>query len=196
MNSLRKSRFLLVVLAIGFALAVALLRPLPGRAGGGAPGTGDAVPTSIEEPPVPPPVPGVDTPAPVRRLASSRHAQQGVALGQRVVRYAKHLLGVPYEWGGTSPRTGFDCSGLVRYVYSHFGVSLPHSSFADFWRGRHVGRWQMKPGDLVFFDGAGHVGIYVGRGRFIHAPPSGTVVTISTMSGWYGAEFVGARRIR
>ena len=90
--------------------------------------------------------------------------------------FARHLLGVPYRYGGARPATGFDCSGFVRYVYGHFGVSLPHSSFADFWRGRRVGRWQLKPGDLVFFDGAGHVGIYVGHGRFIHAPHTGTVV--------------------
>ncbi|MDE3026412.1 MAG: C40 family peptidase, partial [Acidobacteriota bacterium] len=112
------------------------------------------------------------------------------------VRYARHLLGIPYVYGGSTPRSGFDCSGLVRYVYAHFGISLAHSSFADFWRGRKVGRWQLKPGDLVFFDGAGHVGIYIGHGSFIHAPHTGTVVRISTMSGWYAARFDGARRIR
>jgi cell wall-associated NlpC family hydrolase len=104
-------------------------------------------------------------------------------------------MGVPYSWGGSSPRTGFDCSGFVRYVYGHFGVSLAHSSFADFLRGQQVGRWAMKPGDLVFFDGEGHVGIYVGHGRFIHAPHTGTVVRISTMSGWYASRFDGARRL-
>ncbi len=191
---MRQLRFLFLVLAIGFALAVALLRPLPGRAGD-APVPSDPNPTSTENPPVPPPVPGLDTPTVARRLASSRHAQRSLAFGSRVVRYAKHLLGVPYEWGGTSPRTGFDCSGFVRYVYSHFGISLPHSSFADYWRGRRVGRWQLKPGDLVFFADAGHVGIYVGHSRFIHAPHSGTVVTISTMDGWYRSTFDGARRI-
>ncbi|MDE3025929.1 MAG: C40 family peptidase, partial [Acidobacteriota bacterium] len=61
--------------------------------------------------------------------------------------------------------------------------------------GRSVGRWAMKPGDLVFFDGAGHVGIYVGDGRFIHAPHTGTVVRIQTMAGWYADSFDGARRV-
>jgi cell wall-associated NlpC family hydrolase len=118
-----------------------------------------------------------------------------LSVGIRAASYARRLLGVPYRYGGSSPRTGFDCSGFVRYVYAHFGISLQHSSFADYWRGRRVGRWQMKPGDLVFFDGEGHVGIYIGHSRFIHAPHTGTVVSISTMSGWYGARFDGARRI-
>jgi cell wall-associated NlpC family hydrolase len=84
---------------------------------------------------------------------------------------------------------------LVRYVYGHFGISLAHSSFADFVSGRRIGLRQLRPGDLVFFDGAGHVGIYVGHSRFIDAPHSGTVVRISTMD-WYGSRFSGARRIR
>src|SRR5437764_10966451 len=129
--------------------------------------------------------------APIAAAAPARPAAPGV----RVVRYARRLLGVPYRWGGGSPRSGFDCSGLVRYVYGHFGVRLAHSSYADYWRGRHVGRWAMKPGDLVFFDDAGHVGIYVGKGRFIHAPHTGTVVRIETMAGWYSSRFDGARRL-
>ena len=113
----------------------------------------------------------------------------------RAVAIARRFIGVPYRYGGFSPGTGFDCSGFVRFVYGHFGISLAHSSFSDMWRGRHVGRWAMKPGDLVFFDGGGHVGIYVGHGRFIHAPHSGTVVRIQTMAGWYGSRFDAARRV-
>jgi cell wall-associated NlpC family hydrolase len=112
------------------------------------------------------------------------------------VAYARDFLGVHYRWGGTSPRTGFDCSGFVRFVYGHFGVMLPHSSFADLWRGSHVARRHLRPGDLVFFAGGGHVGIYVGGGRFIDAPHSGTVVRISSMHGWYGSSYSGARRLR
>src|SRR5262249_18414816 len=93
-------------------------------------------------------------------------------VGEQAVDYAKRFLGVPYRWGGSSPG-GFDCSGLVRYVYRRFGIELPHSSYADFDLGRGVGRWALKPGDLVFFSGLGHVGMYVGHGRFIHAPSSG-----------------------
>jgi cell wall-associated NlpC family hydrolase len=188
---MRQTRILLAVLALSFALVLSLLRPLGSRADDSTPAT----PTSVETPPVAVPPDGVVSGAKThatRRLASAKHA---LAFGIRVVDFAKHLLGVPYRYGGSSPRSGFDCSGFVRYVYAHFGVSLPHSSFADLLRGRRVGRRQMEPGDLVFFDGAGHVGIYVGHGRFIHAPHTGTVVRISTMAGWYSARFTGARRI-
>lgn len=115
--------------------------------------------------------------------------------GNRIVSYARHFLGVPYRWGGSSPQTGFDCSGFVRYVYGHFGVVLPHSSFGDLVRGHRVPRRWLRPGDLVFFSGASHVGIYVGSGRFIDAPHSGAVVRITTMHGWYGASYYGARRL-
>jgi len=114
-------------------------------------------------------------------------------LGERAAAYARRFLGVPYRFGGASPRSGFDCSGLVRYVYSRFGIDLPHSSYADFGLGRRVPRGALRPGDLVFFDGVGHVGMYVGRGRFIHAPHSGTRVQISRVGEW--GTFVGARRV-
>jgi len=114
-------------------------------------------------------------------------------VGVRAVDYAKRFIGVPYRWGGSSP-SGFDCSGLVRYVYRRFGVDLPHSSYADFNLGHRVGRWALKPGDLVFFGGLGHVGLYVGKGRFIHAPHSGTRVQISKLRDWRGS-YDGARRL-
>jgi cell wall-associated NlpC family hydrolase len=84
----------------------------------------------------------------------------------------------------------------VRYVFGHFGVSLAHSSFADLARGRRVTRANLHPGDLVFFYGGGHVGIYLGHSRFIEAPHTGSVVRISTMRGWYGSAYAGARRVR
>jgi cell wall-associated NlpC family hydrolase len=111
-----------------------------------------------------------------------------------VVAIAEHYLGVPYVWGGASP-SGFDCSGLVMYVFAQVGVSLPHSSYAQYGMGSPVSRDQLQPGDLVFFDGLGHVGIYVGGGSFIHAPHTGDVVKISSISGWYASTFVGARRL-
>src|SRR5262245_2417210 len=114
-------------------------------------------------------------------------------VGVRAVAYARRFLGVPYRWGGSGPG-GFDCSGLVRYVYKRFGLDLPHSSYADFNLGRRVGRWALKPGDLVFFSGLGHVGLYVGHGRFIHAPHSGSHVQISKLRDWAGS-FDGARRV-
>jgi peptidoglycan DL-endopeptidase CwlO len=111
-----------------------------------------------------------------------------------VVSIAMRYLGTPYVWGGASP-AGFDCSGLVMYVFAQVGVSLPHSSYAQYGMGSPVSRDQLQPGDLVFFDGLGHVGIYVGGGSFIHAPHTGDVVRISSLSGWYASSYVGARRI-
>jgi peptidoglycan DL-endopeptidase CwlO len=111
-----------------------------------------------------------------------------------VVAIAEQYLGVPYRWGGASP-SGFDCSGLVMYVFAQVGVSLPHSSYAQYGMGSPVSRDQLQPGDLVFFDGLGHVGIYVGGGSFIHAPHTGDVVKISSMIGWYASTYVGARRV-
>jgi len=111
-----------------------------------------------------------------------------------VVGIAMHYLGVPYVWGGASPR-GFDCSGLVMYVFAQIGVSLPHSTYAQVGMGSPVSINQLQPGDLVFFAGASHVGIYIGGGQFIHAPHTGDVVKISSLSGYYTSAFYAARRI-
>jgi cell wall-associated NlpC family hydrolase len=117
-------------------------------------------------------------------------------VGVRAVEFARKLLGVPYRWGGSSPSTGFDCSGFVRFVYARFGLSLPHASYGDFDMGVRVSRGALRPGDLVFFDGVGHVGMYVGDNRFIHAPHSGTSVQVTSMNDpWYRATYAGARRI-
>jgi cell wall-associated NlpC family hydrolase len=118
------------------------------------------------------------------------------AVGVRAVRFARRLLGVPYRYGGDSPGGGFDCSGFVRYVYAHFGFRLPHSSYADFGLGKRIERRALRPGDLVFFDGIGHVGMYVGDGRFIHAPHTGTHVQMTSLDDpWYRATYDGARRL-
>ena len=128
-------------------------------------------------------------------LGATARTHHASAREARVVTYARHLLGVRYSYGVTSPRSGFDCSGFTRFVFAHFGVALPHYSVAQFHLGRRVSRRSLKPGDLVFFDGLGHVGIYLGRGRFIHAPHTGTRVSVQPLSGWYSARFVGARRV-
>jgi cell wall-associated NlpC family hydrolase len=176
---MRPIRLFILLLAIALALVLSLMRPLQGRASRPAKKLKahaakiQFVPKQLlfPHPFVPPPVP----------------------FGHRVVAYARHFLGVPYSYGGASPSTGFDCSGLVRFVYGHFGIVLPHSSFADLTLGRRVSRRWLRPGDVVFFAGASHVGIYAGGGQFIDAPHTGAVVRISTM-GDYG--YYTARRFR
>jgi cell wall-associated NlpC family hydrolase len=111
-----------------------------------------------------------------------------------VVGIAMRYLGVPYVWGGASPR-GFDCSGLVMYAFAQIGVSLPHSTYALYAMGTPVSRDQLQPGDLVFFNGLGHMGIYIGGNQMVHAPHTGDVVKVSSLTGWYASTYVGARRI-
>jgi peptidoglycan DL-endopeptidase CwlO len=114
----------------------------------------------------------------------------------QVVSIAMQYLGVPYVWGGSSPASGFDCSGFIMYVYAQIGVSLPHHAASQYGYGVPVSQDQLAPADLVFFDGLGHAGIYIGGGQFIHAPHTGDVVKISSLyEDWYASTFVGARRI-
>lgn len=114
-----------------------------------------------------------------------------------IVSLALQYLGVPYLWGGATP-SGFDCSGLVQYVYAQLGVSLPHNTVAQ-WHDRiavSIPRDQLRPGDLVFFNRLDHVGIYIGGGYIIDAPHTGTVVRIDSLTtGWYAANYDGAKRI-
>jgi cell wall-associated NlpC family hydrolase len=108
---------------------------------------------------------------------------------------ALQYIGVPYQWGGSTP-AGFDCSGLVAYVYAQLGITLPHSAAAQYGMGAPVPQAALQPGDLVFFDGLGHVGIYIGGGQFVHAPHTGTFVSIASLGDpWYSRRYVGARRI-
>jgi cell wall-associated NlpC family hydrolase len=112
-----------------------------------------------------------------------------------VVGIALAQLNTPYVWGGAAPG-GFDCSGLVMWAYAQVGVSLPHSSYAQYGYGVAVSRDQLQPGDIVFFDGLGHEGLYIGGGQFVHAPHTGDVVKISSLDeSWYASTYVGARRI-
>jgi cell wall-associated NlpC family hydrolase len=117
---------------------------------------------------------------------SSYSGAVGVAMAQ---------LGKPYVWAAAGPDS-FDCSGLVVYSFAAVGKSLPHSTYALYSLGVPVSRDALQPGDLVFFDGLGHVGIYIGGDQFVHAPHTGDVVKVSSLDeGWYASSYVGARRI-
>lgn len=124
---------------------------------------------------------------------------RGNSVGARVVAIAERYLGVPYVWGGADPLTGFDCSGFTMFVYHQLGIDLTHFSGAQWYEGARVPPGELQPGDLVFFEaganGPGHEGIYIGGGRFIHAPHTGDVVKISSLSEpWYALQYVGAVR--
>jgi hypothetical protein len=99
------------------------------------------------------------------------------------IRAALHQRGVRYVWGGASP-AGFDCSGLTMWAYARAGVELPHSTYGQIRLGRRVSRRQIRPGDLVFSEGGGHVGLYIGHGMVVHAPHAGTVVALATLRSW------------
>lgn len=127
-------------------------------------------------------------------------SEAGAKLKSKAVQQALKLRGSRYRYGGTS-RGGFDCSGFTQYVYKRMGVNLPHSSSAQFGCGQPVARKDLKPGDLVFFGRGGryvgHVGIYVGNNRFVHASnPSRGVVVDGLSEGYYANRYRGARRVR
>ena len=120
------------------------------------------------------------------------------SIGQQAVTIAKRYLGIKYVYAGASPKKGFDCSGLTMYVYAQLGISLNHFTGDQFHQGYRIQRNQLLPGDLVFFYNQrgipGHEGIYIGEGKFIHAPHTGDVVKISPMKGHYDEVYMGAVR--
>ena len=121
-------------------------------------------------------------------------------LGENIVKTAQRFIGTDYRWGGTSPEEGFDCSGLTMTVYRLNGMDLPRNSREQFRTGTPVPRKALQAGDLVFFatDGGNrvsHVGIYSGRGQFIHAPSRGNPIrTASLYNTFYAGRYQGARR--
>jgi cell wall-associated NlpC family hydrolase len=127
------------------------------------------------------------------QAATSAGAQTAISVAQR-------FLGTPYKWGGSSPSTGFDCSGLVQYAYGQAGVKLPRVAADQYNVGTPIDRNQLQPGDIVFFkDSSGYVhheGLYLGGGKFLHAPHTGDVVKISSLDEpYYAGQFAGGRRV-
>lgn len=122
--------------------------------------------------------------------------------GRAVAEFALGFRGVPYRLGGSDPG-GFDCSGLVQYVFAQYGISIPRVVEQQFEMGDKIKPRDIKPGDLIFFDtknrrssGASHVAIAIGRDTFVHAPNSTGVVRVETLgSSYWGARYIGARRV-
>jgi NlpC/P60 family len=131
-------------------------------------------------------------------IPTSLPAITGNGIGAQAVALVERYLGVPYVWGGATP-AGFDCSGLVMYVYGLLGIQLPHYSGYQWYYGRRIALDQLQPGDIVFFhaspNGPQHEGMYIGAGEFIHAPHTGDVVKVSSLyDTQYALSYVGAVR--
>jgi cell wall-associated NlpC family hydrolase len=116
---------------------------------------------------------------------------------KRIVGMAKQYLGTPYKWGGSQPG-GFDCSGFVQYLYGRAGIKLGRTTYQQVKQGQHVGRQGLKAGDVIFFKkgtDVHHEALYMGNGKFIHAPHTGDVVKISSLNDpYYSSQFAGGRR--
>ncbi|MGE4424602.1 MAG: C40 family peptidase [Pseudodesulfovibrio sp.] len=128
-------------------------------------------------------------------------AEPATPKAAKIIRLARSLVGVPYKWGGYSPKTGFDCSGFIWYVYHRNGVDLPRMTWQQLGAGSPVKRADIRPGDLVFHqvdkDGKDlHVGIVTDRGTFVHSPSSGKRVMESSLNSPFWMEhFLSARRV-
>lgn len=129
------------------------------------------------------------------------HRRQGGSPALSAARLAENYIGVPYRYGGRDPKKGFDCSGLTWYVYQRQGLELPKTSRDQLKTGRKVQRAKLSPGDLVFFRNAksrqvDHVGIYIGRGHFVHAPSSGKKVERRDLNEkYYKSIYHSGRRV-
>lgn len=142
---------------------------------------------------------GIVGPLTVKTLNSTYIQKQSPKNVDSIIATAKQYLGVKYQWGGTTPQTGFDCSGYVSYVFSQNGISLPRVSRDQYTVGTQVAFADLQPGDLVFFSFAGngivsHVGIYLGEGQFINASSS-KGVTVYEIGSYWKSVYVGARRV-
>ena len=152
--------------------------------------------------PVPTPVPtqAPDSgPSQITDAADAANPSATYATGQQVAEFAQQYVGYNYVWGGKSPETGFDCSGLVYYVYRQFGYTLNRVACDQANNGVHVEPDQLQPGDILCFysgsDYIGHVGIYIGDNKFVHAQNSATGVVVSALEVYYANRGFEARRI-
>jgi cell wall-associated NlpC family hydrolase len=132
--------------------------------------------------------------------SGSRVDRSSLKTGEQVVEFAKEYLGYKYTYGGSSPKTGFDCSGFTTYVYKNFGYTLNRTAAGQTQNGIEVAWEELLPGDLLIFSNSrqtyGHVGIYIGDGYFIHSVQTGTPVSITSLWGSnYGKRLKVARRI-
>jgi hypothetical protein len=148
------------------------------------------------------PIPAADIDGPVTEIAPGVPVMDAAAASPTAlaaIGVAAQYLGTPYHFGGASPESGFDCSGLMQWSYSHVGISIPRVTYDQIDVGTPVDRSQLVPGDLVFFQHDGdvhHVGMYLGGGRFLEAPHTGDVVKVASLDDpYYAAQFAGGRRI-
>ena len=115
---------------------------------------------------------------------------------ERAASFALEAVGIPYRYGGESPDSGFDCSGLVRWAYGRAGLDVPHNSYALYSVGRRIAKTRLETGDVLFFEGLGHVGLYLGEGQMVHAPYTGKRVEVIRLAETnYGQRLIGARRV-
>ena len=137
----------------------------------------------------------------VANVQTAKNANSWSNSAQEIIMSALSQTGVKYKWGGSSPESGFDCSGFVRYVFQQAAnLTLPHGARAISQIGQTVTQPELQPGDLVFFNTLrstfSHVGIYIGNNRFIHSPATGSAISVTDMSDSYWSKrFTGARRI-
>ena len=138
---------------------------------------------------------GLPAPAAQARVDPAHsHPQATDPAAERVVQFAERQVGVPYRWGGISRRTGFDCSGLIYAAYRSIGRAIPHSTWGQMSLGMRVRFGRLRPGDLVFTNGGGHVVLVVSKQAAVQAPHTGARVSYVSLRSLRG-EFVGARRL-
>ena len=130
------------------------------------------------------------------KVTASRGTTSATVSDNNIIAYASNFLGTPYLWGGTSPSTGFDCSGFTQYVFAHFGIKLGRTTYNQINDGYGVSKDELKAGDLVFFgknNDPTHMGIYLGNNTYIHSPRTGDVLKISPMTR---TDYITARRVK